>query len=93
MKRLRNKVSEMEVEVRKVRRMALSRRMISRSRVWRCMVRSTSRDMLRSSSTMERSYRAMATKAMETMPTQRRLKVMQIRFRFAELLAALSVDP
>lgn len=35
----------------------------------------------------------MATRAMETMPTQRKFKAMQTRFQFAELLAALSVDP
>jgi hypothetical protein len=35
----------------------------------------------------------MATMAMEAMPMQRRLKVMQKAFRFAKLLAALSVGP
>jgi hypothetical protein len=35
----------------------------------------------------------MATRAMETMSTQKRLKAMQTRFRFAECLVALSVDP
>ena len=34
----------------------------------------------------------MATRAMEAMPTPRRLKAMQTAFRFAELLTALSVD-